>query len=331
MSALPELFVERLHAILPPDDAATAMASYEAPLETGFRVQNRLERTETVLEKLRDVGVEPIPLPFFPSGFTVPAEFRAMVQALEGVHPAALYVQNPSSMIPPLVLPVPAEGTLLDLAAAPGSKTLLLADLHPNASIAAVEVVRDRFFRLKANLARAEVTNVQVFLQDGTRVPRYRPNHFDAVLLDAPCSTEGRFRADDPETTRYWSLRKIKEMQHKQKALLEAAVHCVKPGGYLVYSTCSLAPEENEMVVQHVLDAFSRGLSLEPISLPLPHALSGMASWQGTDFHPDLKHALRIAPSSRYEAFFIALFYKSEETESEIRVNKAGRNRKGRF
>lgn len=331
MSALPALFVERLRAILPDEHAAIALESYSAPLETGFRVQNHLATVKTVLSLLAERGIAPTPLPWFGSGFTVAAENRADVQALEGIHPAAIYLQNPSSMIPPLVLPVPRGGTVLDLAAAPGSKTLLLANLHPDASIAAVEVVRDRFFRLKANLARAEVNNVQVFLQDGTRVPRYRPNHFDAVLLDAPCSTEGRFRADDPETTRYWSLKKIKEMQFKQKALLEAAVHCVKPGGYVVYSTCSLAPEENEAVIDHVLNAFPDAIKVRPIDLTLPHALSGMRTWQDTTFHPDLSLTLRIPPSSRYEAFYIALLYKSGETGHEIQMNKNHRSGKRRY
>lgn len=330
MSALPDLFVERLHAILPDEQAASAMDSYEAPLETGFRVQTRLASTLDVVSHLRDRGIEPIPLPWFDAGFTVPAVHRAAVQDVEGFHPAAIYLQNPSSMIPPLALPVPQSGSVLDLAAAPGSKTLLLADLHPEASIAAVEVVRDRFFRLKANLARAEAHHVSVFLQDGTRVPRYRPNHFDAVLLDAPCSTEGRFRADDPETTRYWSLKKIKEMQHKQKGLLEAAIHCAKPGGHIVYSTCSLAPEENEMVVQHAIDTFGDAISLEPIALSLPTALGGMTSWQGTDFHSALTLTQRIPPSSRYEAFYIALFTKNDSTHSENQANNKGNRRKSR-
>jgi 16S rRNA C967 or C1407 C5-methylase (RsmB/RsmF family) len=110
--------------------------------------------------------------------------------------------------------------------------------------------------------------------------------------------------------------------------LLEAAVRCVKPGGHLVYSTCSLAPEENEMVVQHVLDSFPGVLTLEPISLALPRMLNGMSSWLGQDFDPALRSTLRIPPSSRYEAFFIALFSKREETDDEIQVNNKGKYRK---
>ncbi len=226
-----------------------------------------------------------------------------------------MYVQNLASMVPPLALaPEPGE-RILDLAAAPGSKTLQMAALMGNTGeIAAVEVVRDRFFRLHANAKAAGATSVRTFLQDGTRVDRYRPEHFDRVLLDAPCSTEGRFRADDAETTRYWSERKVREMQHKQERLLVSAVGALREGGVLVYSTCSLAPEENEAVLDRVLTHFEGALEAEPLPVAVPEFMPALDAWEGTAFTHALPEARRLLPDGTFEAFFVARFRKVAST-----------------
>ena len=142
-----------------------------------------------------------------------------------------IYVQNLASMIPPLVLDAQPGERILDLGAAPGSKTLQLACLMRNTGeIAAVEIVKRRFYKLRANLEAQGATNVRPFLRDGATVWRHRPEHFDRVLLDAPCSTEGRFRTDDPATYAYWSPRKIKEMARKQRRLLHAFSRAMRAG-----------------------------------------------------------------------------------------------------
>ena len=105
-------------------------------------------------------------------------------------------------------------------------------------------VPRGRFFRLRDNLARHGAENVQTHLADGTRIWRRHPERFDRVLLDAPCSSEGRFRADAPKTYAYWSKKKIAESSRKQRRLCYSAIQCLKPGGVLVYSTCTFAPKK---------------------------------------------------------------------------------------
>ena len=154
------------------------------------------------------------------------------------------------------------EEYILDLGAAPGSKTLQLAELMGNQGrIWAVESVRGRFFRLRDNLARHGAENVQIHLADGTRIWRRHSERFDRVLLDAPCSSEGRFHADAPKTYAYWSQKKIAEASRKQRRLCYSAVQCLKPGGVLVYSTCTFAPEENEAIINRVLRQFAGALT----------------------------------------------------------------------
>ncbi|HYE57333.1 MAG TPA: RsmB/NOP family class I SAM-dependent RNA methyltransferase [Rhodothermales bacterium] len=312
---LPERFLERLRQIVPPERLPGVLAAFEAAGRVAFRVNPLRGSRDQVLEELHTSGLSPAPVAWYADAFTVPYDQRGPLLASDAVARGAAYVQNLASMVPPLALdPQPGE-RVLDLAAAPGSKTLQMAALMQNeGEIAAVEVVRDRFFRLRANAEAAGATVVRTFLQDGTRVDRYRPDHFDRVLLDAPCSTEGRFRADDLETTRYWSERKVREMQSKQERLLAAGVRSLREGGVLVYSTCSLAPEENEVVLDRLLTTFEGALALEPIPVAVPELAPPLTAWQGKPFAHDLGYARRLLPDGTFEAFFVARLRKTGPT-----------------
>ncbi len=318
--ALPERFLDRLARIVPSDRLDAVAATFEAPPErVGFRTNPLRGDRAATLAALAAAGLDVAPVAWYADAFTVPFDQREALLATDVAKRGAVYLQNLSSMVPPLALgPEPGE-RILDLAAAPGSKTLQMAALAgETAEIAAVEVVRDRFFRLRANLASGGATWVRTYLQDGTKADRYRPEHFDRILLDAPCSTEGRFRAGDAETTRYWSERKVREMQHRQRRLAEAAVGALRPGGVLVYATCALAPEENEAVVDGLLDRFDGEIALEPIPLPAadaggPPFAAPLDEWKGDAFAHDLSATRRILPDGTHEAFFVARFRKADD------------------
>lgn len=315
---LPERFLDRLARIVPPDRLAEVVETFGPPRRVGFRLNPlRADPADTLGALCRD-GLAPLPVAWYADAFTVAADERPALVASPAYAAGAVYLQNLSSMVPPLALAPEPDDRVLDLAAAPGSKTTQLAALlGPDADLAAVEVVRDRFFRLRANLDAAGASFVKTFLQDGTKVPRYRPEHFDRVLLDAPCSTEGRFRADEPETFAYWSERKIREMQRRQTALLAAAVDSLAVGGTLVYATCSFAPEENEAVLDRTLTRFGDALRLEPIPLDVPAAQPALPAWDGQAFAHDLSHARRLLPDGTYEAFFVARLHKTASTVAE--------------
>ena len=320
---LPPLFLARLARLVPEDRYDAVVASLGPPARVGFRLNPLRADPEATLHGLRAHGLDPQPVAWYGHAFTVDADARAALVAAPEYAAGAVYLQNLSSMVPPVALAPEAGERILDLAAAPGSKTTQLAALTGNAAeIAAVELVRDRFFRLRANLALAGA-EARTFLQDGTKVHRYRPEHFDRVLLDAPCSTEGRFRADVPETFAYWSERKIREMQRRQQALLFSAVNSLAVGGVLVYATCSFAPEENEEVVDRALTAFGDALTLEPLPIDVPAAMPARSEWDGTSFAHDLSPARRLLPDGTYEAFFVARFRKTASTV-EPRAERAG-------
>ncbi len=274
-----------------------------------------------MLSKLLAVGLAPERVAKVRGAFTLPYEQRATLLESEPATNELVYVQNVSSQLPPLVLdPQPGE-RVLDLCAAPGSKTRQLACLmHDEGEIVAVEKVRKRFYKLKANVASQGSTIVQPVFASGTAFWHRAPESFDRVLVDAPCSSEGRFRIDKAETTRYWSRRKIKEMQTKQRKLLFAGVQALKPGGTLVYSTCTFAPEENEAVVSKALKMF--GDAIELVDTGLDDLVDGMThpallGWNERDFKPPTSNARRILPNGTFEAFFVACLTKHKTTLRE--------------
>lgn len=300
--------MRRLDTILPPGILRGTVAAMAGPQAVGFRVNSLKATVDKVLAGL---PVDAEPLPWLPGAFVVPAGHRQPLLDSDAFATGAIWIQNPSSMIPPVVLAPEAGESVLDLAAAPGSKTLQIAcAMGPGADIAAVEVARPRFYRLKRNLRAQGAAWVKTFHRDGVTVPRYRADHFDRVLIDAPCSTEAQMRPDDPASFAHWSEKKVRTMAGKQRRLLEAAVRCARPGGVIVYSTCSFAPEENEMVVQHVLECFGDEVAIEPIALDIPGRLPGLPGWKDAEFDGSLSRAMRVLPDGVYEAFFVCRLRK---------------------
>ena len=309
---LPSEFIERLRRIVQESALDRVLNSFTQPPAVGFRINTLRADRRSVLDSLDRESLRPRPVPWFDQAFWLSHEDRPALLASEAYREAQIYVQNLSSMIPPLVLaPLPGE-RVLDLAAAPGSKTLQIAGLmRDDGEIAAVEIVRPRFFKLRDNLKRNGADHVRTFLQNGERVWRYRPEYFDRVLLDAPCSSEGRFDASDSESYRFWSSRKIREMSRKQRRLLYSAVRSLRSGGRLVYSTCAFAPEENEGAIAHVIEKFDGILEVERIDLNLDNRVAPLRSWSGQTFPEAVQNAMRILPDEKMEAFFVCSLRKT--------------------
>lgn len=312
---LPEAFVARLCEIFPEETCRTIVDSYERPSVTAFRINTLLAQTQPVLDELTVLGLHVHAVPWYAEAFWVEHDQREKLLASRPYQLHHIYVQGLSSMVPPLVLdPRPGE-RVLDLTAAPGSKTLQIAYLMGGlGEIAAVEYVRSRFFRLRDNLSAQGAGFVRTFLKNGEHVWRNRPEYFDRVLLDAPCSSEGRFDLNDPESLAYWSPKKIKEMAGKQRRLLFSAVQSLRPGGVLVYSTCTFAPEENEVLIDSMLQKFGDALRVVPTGLDLPNLCEPLTEWKRKTLRPDLRHARRILPDGIMEGFFVCKIEKIRST-----------------
>jgi len=303
---LPALFLERLRKMIPPQKWDETANTFREPKPTTFRVntlkiepqsipslQEKLEHRRFRLEKVH----------WYPEAFILREGRLRDLQETEVYKRGEIYVQSLSSMIPPLVLdPKPGE-RILDLTAAPGSKTTQMACLMKGeGTIVANDNNRIRFFKLKANIEMQGAKNVELSLRHGELFGRDFPESFDRVLLDAPCSAEGRFNVNEPASYRYWKLAKIKEMARKQKNLLLSALRSLKPGGTLVYSTCTFAPEENEEVLDWAKGKLGNAIQMIGITdeLPLRNIPNRMPG-----------PAVRILPTPLMEAFYIAKIRKS--------------------
>jgi 16S rRNA (cytosine1407-C5)-methyltransferase len=310
---LPEPFIERLARIVPADRLGDCLASFAQEKPTAFRVNTLKRAVEEVRDELEQAGFSLQPVDWLPGALTIDPGERRRLTETAAVAEGRIYIQGLSIMVAPLVLaPEPGE-RVLDLAAAPGGKTLQMAAMMQNqGEIAAVEPIRKRMYKLRANLRQHGVTIVKTFLTDGRSVGRKTPERFDRVLLDAPCSGEARFDQRDPSSWRNWGPRKIRECARKQKGLLRSALAALKPGGTLLYCTCSFAPEENEMVVDRVLAQLGEVLSVQPIELPFAGPEPGLPHWDGKDLHPALAHTVRILPDRQMGAFYLCKLAKRQ-------------------
>jgi len=251
------------------------------------------------------------PVPWCPEGFWISkkGEARFDIGNLVEHQLGHLYIQEAASMIPPVVLaPEPGE-QVLDLCAAPGSKTTQLAMYMENEGVlVAHDVAWTRLKPLGLNLQRCGVTNTVVLLKANRRLVMEQPASFDKVLVDAPCSGTGTVRRS-LKTMRMWSPGLVKRMARDQKRLLQQGFDLLKPDGTLVYSTCTQEPEENEAVVSSFLEQ-NPDARLEDFELDIIRS-DAVNAWNGKTYHEDIKKCLRIYPQDNdTEGFFVAKISK---------------------
>ena len=217
------------------------------------------------------------------------------------------YVQEAASMIPPVVLAPEPGDRVLDMAASPGSKTTQMAAMMRNTGvIVANDVTGDRLAALGINVTRVGAANVTITQMKGQGI---REVEFDRILLDAPCSGTGTIRKSW-KTLRMWNPAMVTRLSATQRQLVDAAWKVLRPGGTLVYSTCSLEPEEDEGVVSYLLNKYPDA-SIEPIDLPLKRG-TPITEFDGETYHPEVKHVLRLWPQDNdTEGFFVAKFTKA--------------------
>ncbi|MBI4450459.1 RsmB/NOP family class I SAM-dependent RNA methyltransferase [Candidatus Woesearchaeota archaeon] len=218
------------------------------------------------------------------------------------------YVQEAASMIPPVVLAPQPGDIVLDVAAAPGSKTTQLAQYMQNKGlIVANDITGDRLAALGINLQRMGVINTVVTQMKGERI---RDLQFDKILLDAPCSGTGTIRKS-LKTIRMYNPDMIKRLAGLQKKLILNSFALLKPGGVMTYSTCSTEPEENEGVIDFLLSRHADA-KLLPIDLPLKHG-DAVTEFEGSTFSSEVKKCIRLWPQDNdTEGFFVAKVVKSE-------------------
>ncbi|MGA9098331.1 MAG: RsmB/NOP family class I SAM-dependent RNA methyltransferase [Methanotrichaceae archaeon] len=292
--------LDRYRNIVP--DFEHFKAILNVPMPVSARINTLKIGRQILLEHFERKGIGYRSLSWYPLGIRldVKSPGKLAEHTLGYIH-----IQEEVSMIPPLVLqPQPGE-TILDLCSAPGSKTTQISQQMDNRGIViANEPSLARITPLRSNCERLGAINVAITRYDGRRFPNQL---FDRILVDVPCSGEGRARKDLGICGRS-SLKRSLGFQALQKGLLKRAINLVKPGGVVVYSTCTYAPEENEIVVESVLDE----AHLDKISI---HGLvdsPGITKWNGVEHSNDLLLCARYYPHyNDTGGFFVAKLIKN--------------------
>lgn len=224
------------------------------------------------------------------------------------------YIQGLSSMIPPVILNPSPGDLVLDLCAAPGSKTTELAEIMKNrGTLISNEVQLDRVKMLVYNLDRMNIINTGVSHTKGEWLSKHYSDHFDKVLVDAPCSGLGIIQKKG-EVSDWWSLERAQRLGDLQLRLLIGAVKMTRVGGEIVYSTCTLTPEENELVLNKVLEKYP--VEVMEITLPV-ESHPGLTTYNGVQLNSELEKARRILPwEADTDGFFIVKLRKKGSTEA---------------
>lgn len=343
ITSIPEAFTERLETMFGPSLCRSLDSTFvERP--TTFRVNTIKAERDEILRTLSQEGFGTKKVPWYPDAFILRGKTKRELTELPIYTEGKIYIQSLASMVPPLVLEPQAGERVLDLTAAPGSKTSQIAAMmSTEGELVANDVNKVRFFKLKHNMEQLGVVsprhseqseeslgpsdvgavkgsfvdtqddkgtwNFTLRLEHGASLCNEFPESFDKILLDAPCSAESRFVAGNPKTFGYWKERKIKEMAYKQRQLLFAAWNALKPGGTLVYSTCTFAPEENEVQISRLLER-NDNVEVLPVAIDGLKALPCISEWKEKTLHEGVKHTLRIRPDETIEGFYIAKLRK---------------------
>jgi NOL1/NOP2/sun family putative RNA methylase len=248
------------------------------------------------------------PIPWCKEGFwLVHNEGRRDVGNLKEHSLGYIYIQESCSMIPPIVLDPKPGDVVLDMSAAPGSKATQIAQYMENKGVLVANDYKGmRIKPLGMNVQRMGITNTIITLMEGRF---FKGFEFDKILLDAPCSGTGTIRKS-LKTLKIWNPVMVKRLAGTQKQLIETAFNNLKKGGIMVYSTCSLEPEEDEGVIDFLLDKFDDA-EVQDIKLDGLKRSEPILEFNKRKFNPEVKKCLRIWPQDNdTEGFFIAKIKK---------------------
>ncbi|MDO8499987.1 MAG: RsmB/NOP family class I SAM-dependent RNA methyltransferase [bacterium] len=310
---LPENFLERCESIFGRANFDKIKTTFrERP--TTFRVNTIKAKKEEILEKLQQTGLKVRRVPWYADAFILEKGSQRELLKLEMYEKGQIYLQSLASMVPVLILdPRPGE-RVLDLTAAPGSKTgQMAAIMKLEGELVANEVNPIRFEKLVHNMQLLGVEDknfLRLLNEDGVGLYEKYSEYFDKVLLDAPCGAEARFNEKEIRSFAFWNERKIKEHAHLQRKLLFSAWSALRSGGTLVYSTCTFAPEENEAQVNWLLEKFPNEAVVEKINVANLETVPVATQWKGEKYRQQIKNCLRIMPTGFVEGFFVAKIKK---------------------
>ncbi|CAK9023868.1 25S rRNA (cytosine-C(5))-methyltransferase nop2 (Nucleolar protein 2) [Durusdinium trenchii] len=306
---LPSL-IEQFLKIFSPDEMVEFLQANETPRPVVIRTNTLKARRRDLAKILTSRGVNLEPLADWSNVGLKVFESTVPIGATPEYLAGHYMLQSASSFAPVLALDPQVNERVLDMSSAPGGKTTYVAQLMKNTGlVVANDPNKDRINATVSNCARLGIRNTIHCCHDGRQFPKVMGG-FDRVLLDAPCSGLGVIQRD-PSVKLSRTIDNIRTTAKLQKQLLLSAIdsvdHKSKKGGIVVYSTCSISPEENEMVVQYAME--KRDVRI--LDTGLPFGRPGLARFAEHRFHPSMKHARRLYPHvHNMDGFFLVKLQK---------------------
>jgi len=293
-------FIERYEKLTDIDEFKKYSSVF---LRKSIRINTLKISVDECKKKLKDWKLTPIP--WCKEGFWIEHKKGRLDIGNTLEHQLGyIYVQEAASMIPPIVLD-PNEDKVLDMCAAPGSKSSQISSLMKNKGMLIANDIGARINALSFNLQRCGISNAIITSMEG----RFFQDSFDKILVDAPCSGTGAIRKS-PKTLLMWNPDMIKRLSGMQKQLINVAFQNLKKNGILVYSTCTLEPEENEGVVDFLLNKYGNA-KIEEINIEGLKRSNPVMEFEGRKYNEEIKKCLRIWPQDNdTEGFFIAKIKK---------------------
>lgn len=307
MKQLPEQFTDRMKLLLGDEFNEYEQALNRPPVKA-FRV-NTQKISVADFEKINIFGSEKIP--YVNNGYYL--EYEKV-----GNHPfhhaGLIYVQEPAAMAPAECIDMAPDSYILDMCASPGGKSTQLKNkLDERGVLVSNEIVPSRCKILTGNIERLGLKNCVTTCMDTSYLAETFERVFDIVMVDAPCSGEGMFRKEQIAVDE-WSQENVEKCAHRQAEILENAVRCLKPGGYIIYATCTFSLEENEMTVDSFLKKHT-DFEIVPVTDRVKNATSDGINFDGCECK-NINFARRFYPhKNRGEGQFMAVLHNKQEKE----------------
>lgn len=299
-SKVPQFLVESLEKQYGKDITNKILEGYNKKRKVTLRVNTIKTSCEVIKNKLSKANIDFEEVKWYKDALVIKNADESKIRKLDIYENGEIYLQSLSSMLPPILLQPKKGENILDMAAAPGSKTTQIAALTNNESmITACEMNKVRSEKLKYNLEKQGVTCSYVMVMDSRRLDDFFS--FDKILLDAPCSGSGTIYEEDDKLEKIFTQKLVNKSVETQLTLLKKAIKLLKPGGEMIYSTCSILECENEEIVQKALkdtNAKIVPIDFESLKEDIPYLPTKIP---GT---------LCVCPNELFEGFFIAKIRK---------------------
>lgn len=298
---LPIEYINNLNRDFGERIADKILEGYLVKRKSSFRVNTLKSSISEIQEQLDRLGISYERVDWYNKAFIIDKSFEKKLRDTDEYKNGKIYFQSLSSMMPVVALNLNEGESILDVASAPGSKTTQIATETNNKSkIIANEKDTIRIEKLKHN-ADLQSAKVEIINYDGVRLGELYKEEFDKVLLDTPCSGEGRFIISEKETYSAWSNKLVLNLSELQKELIKSAAISLKPGGEMIYSTCTLNKKEDEEIVNYAI----KNLGLEEVKIDIDE----------NNKNNKLKlikseYGIKVMPNEYYEGFYIVKLRK---------------------